>query len=374
MKILFLTNLCPPYRLPLFETLSREYDVCFVFTKEGSLAAQARGSYSGWTNFGKLRYSLCLTKIRLALKLLGADYDVLVADFPVWDSWFEFIIARLRRKRVIFWVEEWHQPRTLIRNLSSPILRYMANSCDAIVASGSAAKAHMIDYGAISQKIFIAPDVSEVEEVPKRTSKARALASSNNFVILYLGRLVRYKGAEYLIKAFSRLEKERDNVKLVIVGNGNFRSVLEQMVQELELQNVELIGACDDRNKPLYYSMCDLFVLPSIWQHDYCEAWGLVLNEVMQFGKPVIATDAVGSAFDLIKNGVNGYMVRNTDVDSLYQAIKKIVENPKLAKTMGVQSKRIIEEGFTYTHMIRGFKDAISFVKQNPRNKRGSSE
>jgi glycosyltransferase involved in cell wall biosynthesis len=168
----------------------------------------------------------------------------------------------------------------------------------------------------------------------------------------------------------ARLRKERHDIKLMIVGNGDFRRELKHLVQKLKVPDIEFVRDCKDSEKSYYYKICDLFVLPSIWQPKYCEAWGLVVNEAMQFGKPVITTDAVGSAFDLVKNGINGFVVKNSDADSLYQAIKKIVENPKLAETMGIESKKIIEEGFTYTHMIKGFKDAITFVKTNFRNKR----
>jgi len=327
----------------------------FVFTKDGSS--------KGWNNYGTIRCSLCLSKFALILKLLRADYDALVTDFPTWNTLFEFLITKLRRKNLVLWVEEWYQPRTLARRALAPILKFIARSCDAIVACGSAAKTHMVDYGATSEKIFIAPNASWVEVPPERPLRARASASSNKFIILYLGRLVKYKGADYLIKAFSKLEKERDYIKLVIVGDGDFRSTLERLSQELRIQNIEFMGACDPRDRFYYYNMCDVFVLSSIWHPVHREAWGLTLNEAMQFSKPVIATDAVGAAFDLIKDGVNGFVVKNSDVESLYQALKRILDDPKLAQIMGAESKKIIEERFTYERMIKGFKDALTFVE-----------
>lgn len=327
----------------------------FMFTNDGSKR--------GWNNFGTIRYNLCFSKFVLPLKLLRADYDVLISNFPTWSTLFEFLISKLRRKRLIFWVEEWHQPRTLTRKTLTPILKFLVRNCDAIVACGSAATAHMMDYGATSEKIFVAPNASWVEVPPKHASRARISASSDKFTILYLGRLVRYKGVNYLIKAFSKLRKDRDDVKLLIVGDGDFKNSLEGLVRELGTLNIEFMGACDPKDKFYYYDICDVFVLPSVWCPSYCEAWGLVLNEAMQFGKPIISTDAVGSAFDLIKDGVNGFLVKNGDVESLYQALKRILGDPKLAQTMGAESKKIVEEGFTYERMIRGFKDAITFVE-----------
>jgi glycosyltransferase involved in cell wall biosynthesis len=350
MNVLFVTDCCPPYRLQVFDKLSEQFNTHFVFTQE---------SYRGKVEFEDLDYNLCLSKAALLLDLARTDYDILIANFPVWDSLFEFLFAKIRRKKVIFWVEEWHQPQTLIRTLVTPLLKYLARNCEAIVVSGSAAKVHMLNYGSDSAKIFTAPNASWLRNLPRSMSRLKKVSRAK-FVVLYLGRLVKYKGADYLVKAFHKLKMERKAVKLVIVGDGSFKNELEQLVRDLEMPDVEFARACSEGDKSYYYDMCDLFVLPSIWQNDYCEAWGLVLNEAMQFGKPVITTNAVGSAFDLVKNGVNGYVVENSDIDALYNAMKKTVDDPKLAKSMGRQSKSIVEAAYTYEHMFKGFRDAIA--------------
>jgi len=70
----------------------------------------------------------------------------------------------------------------------------------------------------------------------------------------------------------------------------------------------------------------------------------------------------VGAAFDLIKDGVNGFIVKNADVDALYEAMQKIISDPELEQSMGLESKRVIEQGFTYELMAKGFGEAIEFV------------
>ena len=82
----------------------------------------------------------------------------------------------------------------------------------------------------------------------------------------------------------------------------------------------------------------------------------------MSLGKPVISTDAVGGAYDLIKQGVNGYMVRQKNIDELYQALIKVLSNKKLKKKMGRESKRVIESNFTYEKMAQGCIDAIMYA------------
>jgi len=82
----------------------------------------------------------------------------------------------------------------------------------------------------------------------------------------------------------------------------------------------------------------------------------------MQCGKPVIATEAVGGAYDLIRDGVNGFMVPERDVEALALSIKKILDDPDLERRMGDASRKIINDGFTYDHMVEGFNAAVRYI------------
>ena len=109
-----------------------------------------------------------------------------------------------------------------------------------------------------------------------------------------------------------------------------------------------------------YYKISNLCVIPSI-TCEMGDRWVFVVNEAMSFGKPVIATNAVGAAFDMIENGKNGFIVPEKDSKALYKSIKKILST-YLKKTMGNRSKEIIEEKFRYENMIDGFKMSVDYV------------
>jgi len=112
-----------------------------------------------------------------------------------------------------------------------------------------------------------------------------------------------------------------------------------------------------------YYSKASVVVVPSI-SNEMGDPWVFVLNEAMLHGKPVIATEAVGGAYDLVKDGVNGFIVPEKDVNKLYKAMKRIIDNRELQEKMGNESKKIINEGFTYEKMVEGFKKAVEAVSQ----------
>lgn len=352
LKVTLITNYCPPYRLPVFEALSsKSYSVKFVFTEKDSTR----------DNFGNLVSYVCKRRFELASILLRADFDVLVINFPFLTNYVSglhaYLAAKTLRRKLVFWVEEWAEPVTLTRRLVRPLLKYMARHSDALVVCGTAAKDHMLSYGVSPNKIFLAPNASKIE----RPSIIQNTELKSQFVILFLGRLVKIKGVSYLIEAFSRLEKNLPQIRLWVVGEGPLKSQLENLATELGIENIDFKAASGD-DRAYYYRNCDLFVLPSIWQPDHCEAWGMVVNEAMEFGKPIIVTDAVGAFPDLVKGGINGFVVKNSDSEALYQAMKKIAENPLLAKDMGKESLKIINE-YTYEKMVEGFNKAILYAK-----------
>ena len=108
--------------------------------------------------------------------------------------------------------------------------------------------------------------------------------------------------------------------------------------------------------------------MPSI-TYGMGDPWVFIVNEAMYFGKPVIATDAVGAAYDMIEEGENGFMVPEKDADALYKAMRKILSDPELEKKMGQESKRIIEEGFRYEYMVGGFRKTMEYVLEKKRLK-----
>jgi glycosyltransferase involved in cell wall biosynthesis len=179
-------------------------------------------------------------------------------------------------------------------------------------------------------------------------------------IVLYLGRLIERKGVAILIKAFAKLQEKTKDSVLVIAGEGEERKRLENLCLELNVKNVLFVGYVDENSKSLYYSIADVFVLPSIAHSG--EVWDLVLNEAMQLGKPLIGTTAAGASCDLIKNGVNGYIVKEGDAEELSKAIEELLKDPERMRKMGLESKRIVENDFSFDKMVEGFVKAIRYT------------
>jgi glycosyltransferase involved in cell wall biosynthesis len=90
---------------------------------------------------------------------------------------------------------------------------------------------------------------------------------------------------------------------------------------------------------PAYFARSDVFVLPS--RHD---GWGVVVNQALATGVPIITSDAVGAGLDYVENGINGIKVEAGDVDALYAAMQSLAQNPEIARAWGIKSRQIATE------------------------------
>ncbi len=125
-----------------------------------------------------------------------------------------------------------------------------------------------------------------------RFSISKHYAASKKKTILYLGRLEKRKGVEYLLQAYDQLRLAHDDVRLVIAGSGVKRKTLERLVDEYEIPDVTFMGYVDEADKPRLMAEADLYVSPAL----YGESFGIVLLEAMAVGTPVVAGNNTGYA------------------------------------------------------------------------------
>lgn len=380
-RILFIHNRCMPYRKPLFNMLANRHDVCFIFTNEKKV--------EGLFAEHKVLKRHGLGPINLAFGLVSAlskeRYDLIVfppADLPggLLDNVICFIVAKIKRKPYLIWSGRWkwkednkYPIRRFYTFFDRTLIGFIYRNADACISYGMKHKEYLLSLNVPENKIFIAPQASAAIQDANDDSISKIkeeLGLGNKKVILYVGRLIKIKGVNYLIEAFAKVKEELDRACLLIIGEeGLYGKTTEERlsIDKLKLfsehlglelnRDIYFLGDIKGANLLRYYLVSDVFVLPGI-THIIGEAWGLVLNEAMQFGKPVISTDAVGAAYDLIEDGVNGFMVPERDVDALCKAMSKILSDEKIEQKMGKESKRIISN-YSYERMFDGFEKAI---------------
>jgi Glycosyltransferase len=181
----------------------------------------------------------------------------------------------------------------------------------------------------------------------------------DEFTFLFVGRLLTDKGIYELIKAYEKLKKEKPKVKLIIVGNpdeGNPNSIskkeLEKWVKE---ELIEWCGFQEDVRP--FYCMADCVVLPS-----YREGISRALLEAMAMEKPIITTNTPGCR-NVCVDKVNGFLVKPKDVESLYLAMKKVIEMKEVElREMGKKGKEIVEQKYEISKIVNEYVKIVEKV------------
>lgn len=373
-RLAFVTNFCPHYRVKTFELLAAQFDAEFFFysdgsewywqKKHGTCTGQFRQTHlSGFTFLG--------TRIAPGLPagLWRAEYDAIIKCI---DGRFAlvatYLTARMRRCPFVLWTGIWSAIDTPFHRLFSPLTRYIYRHADAIVVYGEHVKRYLQGLGVPEEKIFVAAHAVDNEQYSRLASfsevdalREKLRLAPNDRVVLYLGRLEESKGLVYLLEAFRQIAVS--DAVLVVAGEGSERNALLKVSVETGLEGrIRFAGYVSPENTLPYYAMAQAFVLPSVCTRREKEPWGLVVNEAMNQGVPVIASDAVGAAAGgLVRNGVNGFVVPERDSAALANAIQMILDSPKLRDEMSQQARRIIAD-WDNEQMVRGFRQAVEYA------------
>jgi glycosyltransferase involved in cell wall biosynthesis len=383
-RMVISTNIPIPYRTALFAHLAQipEIDLTVLFSstsaknRKWKLALKGDFKYKilpNWTlNFTRWEdYSFGFVPT-LPFDLLSTKPDaVVIASWAYFSSQLAFLLSKLWRIPLILWSGSTVNEPSLGRTLTEPLVRFIVKHSDAHVAYGTRAKEYLISLGAREEAIFFAYNTIDVAFFSEQSSSLspqdlQQIKSKYGIeaekVVLYVGQLIARKGVRYLLDAFAMLKQEDNTLGLAIVGYGPQEEELRELCLQNGIQDVYFCGYMDSAHLPEVYAAADLFVLPSTE-----EVWGLVLNEAMACGLPVISTNVAGASIDLIQNGVNGYIVDAGDASQLYEAMKKITADPERMREMGAKSKEIILSGFTLDHAVQGFVQALEYVSAQAR-------
>ena len=230
-------------------------------------------------------------------------------------------------------------------------------ACDRYLATGSRNAEYFAHYGIPLEKIHTLPYA--VDNSYFQTSAQQAQASKESIrgelkldpkrpIVIFVGKLVELKRPQDLIQAYKLLQQKNSvcsNMYILFIGNGPLRKNLEQEANGLDPESIRFLGFKDQTEIPNFYNLCDALVLPSAF-----ETWGLVVNEVMNFKKPVIVSNKVGCSPELVQDGVNGWLFNPGDIKELANALENTLKNRATADKMGQQSFELINR-FNYKNL-----------------------
>lgn len=237
------------------------------------------------------------------------------------------------------------------------IKRYLIWLFDGALLAGQPQVRHFQSLGIPSARIRTGYDAIDNAHFTSAAAEARTQASQRRAryglperYILSLGRMVEKKNLETLIEAFALAKAKNPSFApaLVFVGSGEREAALVQRSGELGLRiarpgdpgpaDVWFFGFRQIDENPDFYALADCFVLPSRY-----EEWGLVVNEAMACGLPVVVSQTVGCAEDLVQDGVNGFQFDPAVPEDLAQKLLLLESNPALRASMGAAGRERIQ-------------------------------
>ncbi len=237
----------------------------------------------------------------------------------------------------------------VIRNRIMKVFDFSSN----IICISQELSQMLMEVGIDSEKIEIIPlgvDISKFKPRNKISLKKRLKIDADK-IILFVGRLNKLKGVNYLLKAIFKLKTRYGKfdffktLKVFIVGNGPEMNNLQKLTKKLNLQEIVTFkGELNANELKYWYSSADLFILPTT----YPEGRPVVIYEAMASGCAIIATNLIGIA-EQVKDGFNGFLIEPKNLDKLVDIIKYSLENEDVLRKMGENGRKlIIKEGWTW--------------------------
>jgi glycosyltransferase involved in cell wall biosynthesis len=240
-----------------------------------------------------------------------------------------------------------------VRAVKSVALRHVVPQAAGHLVTGTLARQHQLAYGARLDRIVIWPNTLDVEaymrEVDELRSKRAELRASfgvhpSATLILHVGRLIPMKGVDELLEAVAAATPAVP-LHLLVVGDGPLAEPLRARAAKLGVSTT-FTGLLQGSRLTEAYAAADVFALLS-----RRETWGIVVNEAASAGLPLVLTDRVGASADLLRDDVNGLVVRSGDRDGQAAALTRLAADPQLREEFGRRSRELVAP-FTYQRSV----------------------
>jgi glycosyltransferase involved in cell wall biosynthesis len=356
-RVAILTEIIAPYRIPVFNVLTNHegIDLKVIFLSETHPTLRQWHVYKDEIRFSyevlpswrfRVGHSDFVLNARLSASLKKFSPEAIICGgYNYAASWQALMWARRRRVRFILWSESNAQDARSLRKPVEFLKARFMKRCDGFVVPGESAFEYLRSLGSQAERIFTAPNAvdntffaTQADKVKRQPAAFREKFALPRRFILFVGRLVPVKGVFDLLEAYAKLESGlRSEVGLVFAGDGVSREELVQKAKRISPGRVCFPGFAQREDLAGLYGLAETLVLPT-----HSEVWGLVVNEAMACGLPIIVSSIAGCKADLVEDGWNGYVVPPRDSEKLSAAINSLLRQPELKQRMSARSSERI--------------------------------
>ena len=354
-RLVIITEIIAPYRIPVFNALAQhpEIDLRVIFLAKTDPSIRQWRIYEDEIRFAHEilpswrtrlnKYNLLLNQ-KVVSALRKANPDVIVCGgYNYLASWQALRWARRNHVPFLLWCESTINDNRAGHRVVESLKKNFFDKCDGCIVPGTAAGEYSRQMGVSPENIFMAPNAVDNDRFAYGASQARQNATRLKAKLnlperyfLFAGRLVKSKGIFELWEAYGSLnENLRSQFGLVFVGDGPMRLELETIAKSISPGTIHFAGFVQRDELASYYGLADCLVFPT-----HSDPWGLVVNEAMASGLPVICGQSAGCAADLVKS--NGRVIDPRNVDQLARTMEELGTDADLRRQMSRESVRII--------------------------------
>jgi glycosyltransferase involved in cell wall biosynthesis len=347
MRLALLTNQIPPYRVATFAALRRKVDQLTVILSENRIAPglenadidirvarslripSVRRHDSGYFE----RYETHLPVGIVPALLRAAPHCVFAAELGM--RTLGAVLYRLGSRTPVVVHADLSEHTERGRGSVRPALRrLLLTQIDGVMVNGRSGADYIRGLGFPGRAISMLPYATDVERFG---TVQRLPGGGGELRLLYVGRLIELKGLEPWIGALARVLGQRPDrrVRLTLAGDGDRREAIEQLELPPNLR-LRLLGQMTYAELPRVYADADVLVMPSLG-----DTWGLVVNEAMASGLPVVGSSQTQAVVELVRDGVEGWIFSAAEPASIDAAICRMLDtgSEKLA-AMGADARR----------------------------------
>jgi glycosyltransferase involved in cell wall biosynthesis len=377
-RVAIITEIVAPYRIPIFNALAQRNEIALhvIFLSESDPSLRQWPVYKEEIEFSHevlpswrrrfVQYNLLLNRgMRTALTKISPEI-VLCGGYNYLASWQAAFWANSRRIPFLLWSEstalDRRKNRWLVESLKSCFLR----RCQGFVVPGKSSLDYLKTLGIPQSQIFTAPNAVDTglfcrlaNAARSRASVVRARYRLPERYFLFVGRLVKAKGVFELLDAYSQLAPEvRSNVGLVFVGDGDAREHLVRRAAKIHPGRIQFPGFVHREGLAEFYALAEALIFPT-----HSDTWGLVVNEAISCGAPVVVSEVAGCVVDLVEDGWNGFIVPPRSPAHLVAAMSRLAGDFKLRAKMSANSLERIKS-YLPSAWAEGFMSAVHSLRE----------
>jgi glycosyltransferase involved in cell wall biosynthesis len=238
--------------------------------------------------------------------------------------------------------------------------------CDRIIAGSDKVRRSTLNWFKLNPEkvvtVYNGVDLSLFKPAPAMGRAVRNLhdIKENEKAILFLSHVTRQKGVDVAIRAFAEILRRKSNLKLMIVGGGDYLPEAKNLVQRLRLNpSIIFTGAIDYEKVPDYINAGDILLLPTIRQ----EGLPLVIIDAMACGKPVVASN-IGGNSDALEHGKTGLLTKPGSIEETVKSLERLLDNAEFSRQLAQNALNEVKQRFSEEGMIQGIERVLEDVSK----------